>query len=577
MQIITERAKYLQLLEQVASLAKVAQSDAMSTRISALTESVRKGELLIPIVGGFSAGKSTLLNTLMGRSLLPTAIRPETALATELHYGDVEYIDAFDSQNQAHRYEISQFAEINNNAANYTHLKIYLNCSLLRDIEPAVLVDMPGFESPLDLHNKAIDYYLDKGCLYVGLISCQDGTLTESMLLQLEKIDSYGCPFHIFVSKTDLRTQSEVDEVVETIQGQLSIAFLGSDMKVGTVNNKSAQQVEALLTSIDCNALFRNKYLPSIKQVCEALSSDLKMQVDVMEQGEHETIEQAVRSMNNAINELKQKQHNLSLNLESQFNLNQLQNEVIVRVESDLKCHSDQIVTQVMAGHLDQAQASFTDVVHTAVVNALNGKLQEIDQKIFKQYQEVIGAVDLELKQNCMSSIDLSSQVAQLVKTDFDLSRILVNDLNSDSNDSDDLSTMVLKGLRFLSKALPLKNIVTGVVILLNDLLPGLISKLFNKINKDAVREKAKELLENLFVNQVLADLKPKVLTLLTQEVRNKINAVSASFAKIVEEKSASMQQIIEQRKTEPSAQQTKISELKQASAKIDSLVQNLA
>lgn len=576
MQIITERAKYLQLLEQVASLAKVAQSDAMSTRISALTESVRKGELLIPIVGGFSAGKSTLLNTLMGRSLLPTAVRPETALATELHYGDVEYIDAFDSQNQAHRYEISQFDEINNNAANYTHLKIYLNCSLLRDIEPAVLVDMPGFESPLDLHNKAIDYYLDKGCLYVGLISCQDGTLTESMLLQLEKIDSYGCPFHIFVSKTDLRTQSEVDEVVETIQGQLSIAFLGSDMEVGSVNNKSAQQVEALLNSIDCNALFRNKYLPSIKQVCEALSSDLKMQATVMEQGEQEKIEQAVRAMNSAIDELKQKQQNLSLNLESQFNLIQLQTDVVDQIEYDLKDHSNQIISLALRSDLNKAQAYFTDVVHAAVAKALNGKLQEIDQKIFEQYQEVIGAIDLKLKQSCMSSIDLSAMVAHLVKTDYDLSR-LVQKPKSDPNEANDLSKTVLETLGTLSILIaPLKNIIENIIKVLGGLLPILFVKLFTKIDEGVIREKAQTLLESIF-KSVLADLKPKVLTLLTQEVNNKINAVSASFAKVVEEKSASMQQIIEQRKTETSEQQAKISELKQASAKIDSLMQNLA
>ncbi len=189
MQVITERAKYLQVLEQLAPLAQQAQGEGMATRIHALAEGVRTGELLIPVVGGFSAGKSTLLNTLLGRELLPTAIRPETALATELHYSEVEYIEAFNEHNQAQRFELSQFEEINQNAAGYTHLKAYLNCELLRALEPAVLVDMPGFESPLDLHNRAINYYLDKGCLYLALISCQDGTVTATMMRQLDQVD----------------------------------------------------------------------------------------------------------------------------------------------------------------------------------------------------------------------------------------------------------------------------------------------------------------------------------------------------------------------------------------------------
>ena len=47
MQVITERAKYLQVLEQIAPLAQEAQGDAMVTRVNALTDSVRTGELLV--------------------------------------------------------------------------------------------------------------------------------------------------------------------------------------------------------------------------------------------------------------------------------------------------------------------------------------------------------------------------------------------------------------------------------------------------------------------------------------------------------------------------------------------------
>lgn len=113
MQVITERAKYLQVLEQIAPLAQEAQGDAMVTRVNALTDSVRTGELLVPITGGFSSGKSTLLNTLIGRQLLPTAILPETALAAELRYGDLEHIDAFNGQELVHSFELNQFEEIN--------------------------------------------------------------------------------------------------------------------------------------------------------------------------------------------------------------------------------------------------------------------------------------------------------------------------------------------------------------------------------------------------------------------------------------------------------------------------------
>ncbi|HIV56057.1 MAG TPA: dynamin family protein [Candidatus Anaerobiospirillum stercoravium] len=576
MQVIPERAKYLQVLEQLAPLAQQAQGEGMATRVHALAEGVRTGELLIPVVGGFSAGKSTLLNTLIGRDLLPTAIRPETALATELHYSEVEYIDAFNEHNQAQRFELSQFEEINQNAADYTHLKAYLNCELLRALEPAVLVDMPGFESPLDLHNRAINYYLDKGCLYLALISCQDGTVTATMMRQLEKLDGYGCPFHIFISKTDLRPEAEVKAVVEEIQGQLGVAFLGQEIKVGTVSNKAVDQVQALLGSIDCNELFRRKYHASVQQLGEALVSELSLQAAVLEEQEQEKIDQAVRAMNSAIAELKRKQDYLTLNLESQFNLGQLQNEVVSRVELELRSNEDQIITQAIAGNLEAAQATFCDVVHAAVVGALNGKLEEIDQQIFAQYQEVMGVIDQELRSSCLSSVDFSAQVSQLVRTDFDLSRVVAQE--PDGKMVTNLSTTVLQGLNFLSTlAGPLKIIVAGVLTVLQSVLPDILAKLWAKLNEDSLRAKASELMETVFIPQVLNTLRPQVQNLLTQEVRAKLTAVSKSFAQAVEEKRAAMNQIIEQSKSQAAEQQAQAQALKQGAAQIEALIQSLA
>ena len=52
-------------------------------------------ELLVPVVGAFSAGKSSLLNAIMGSSILPMDIKPETAIPTELRHDTHERIEAF--------------------------------------------------------------------------------------------------------------------------------------------------------------------------------------------------------------------------------------------------------------------------------------------------------------------------------------------------------------------------------------------------------------------------------------------------------------------------------------------------
>ena len=45
-------------------------------------------------MGSFSAGKSALINAMLQRELLEENQRPETAIASELLFGDEEYIEA---------------------------------------------------------------------------------------------------------------------------------------------------------------------------------------------------------------------------------------------------------------------------------------------------------------------------------------------------------------------------------------------------------------------------------------------------------------------------------------------------
>ena len=106
-------------------------------------------ELIVPVVGGFSAGKSTLINHFLGDEFLSTNLTPETALATELRYDAKNYIQAIKSDESFDIFELNQSNEIKENASKYKYLKLYLNNDKLKLIEPLVLVDMPGFDSPL--------------------------------------------------------------------------------------------------------------------------------------------------------------------------------------------------------------------------------------------------------------------------------------------------------------------------------------------------------------------------------------------------------------------------------------------
>ncbi|GAA7306222.1 hypothetical protein HpM042_11950 [Helicobacter pylori] len=192
------------------------------TECYTLLESIQKQQLVIPIVGNFSAGKSTLLDRFLEKSVLPTGITPETSLATELHYSANERIEAFSNNDEkAESFELNEqsFEVIKENATKYSYLKVYLNNEALKTALPLVFVDMPGFDSPISIHTHAILEYLERGVHFVILTSVEEGNLTKRMVRELKNLLEFDY--------TDL-LPSEIKEQTGLLEGDEANQFIQS-------------------------------------------------------------------------------------------------------------------------------------------------------------------------------------------------------------------------------------------------------------------------------------------------------------------------------------------------------------
>ncbi|GAA7109474.1 hypothetical protein ID0214_07760 [Helicobacter pylori] len=211
--ILRAQTNFVKFLEQVLEVLKEVEID--KTECFTLLESVQKQQLVIPVVGNFSTWKSTLLNRFLEKSVLPTAITPETSLATELHYSANERIEVFSNNDEkAESFELNEqsFEVIKENAAKYSYLKVYLNNEALKNSAPLVFVDMPGFDSPISSHTHAILEYLERGVHFVILTSVEEGSLTKRMVRELKNLLELDKGLSFILSKTNLRTPSQVEE-----------------------------------------------------------------------------------------------------------------------------------------------------------------------------------------------------------------------------------------------------------------------------------------------------------------------------------------------------------------------------
>jgi len=75
-------------LNRLAELAAEFGAEHISSTARSIAERISEGRFYVACIGQFKRGKSTLLNALIGHSVLPTAVVPVTAVPTILRHGD---------------------------------------------------------------------------------------------------------------------------------------------------------------------------------------------------------------------------------------------------------------------------------------------------------------------------------------------------------------------------------------------------------------------------------------------------------------------------------------------------------
>lgn len=290
----------LGLLDRITTLADSAGIELPENR--AFAEEMQQAELLVPIIGAFSAGKSSLINTFLGADVLPVGITPETELATELRYSQDPHILAHRADGGSDRLAVQELLSIKPRASLYTHLELHLDDLRLQALYPQVLVDMPGFGSSLESHNKAIAYYLPRGAHFIVAVSVPDGTLAESTLRQLETMQTYEAGFSILLSKANLRSVEETHAVEMAVREQLELR-LGAKPAIARDDRKQGNGLALLLPQITASELWLGRFLPRISSQLSHARTQVKTARRALDQSGAD-IARSVRQLNEALDDL---------------------------------------------------------------------------------------------------------------------------------------------------------------------------------------------------------------------------------------------------------------------------------
>ena len=184
-----------------------------------LTNELEKDSFIkVPFVGDFNAGKSSLINSMLGADILPTNILPETAVSYELYYSANEKLEVWLDDKLVETTPVSQIKSLQLTPRNL--VKLYLNNPVVKEWNDRniVVVDMPGIDSGVEAHNNAILHYVQDGTFFVLVSEVEGGTLRLSTLSFIEEIKKYGAQLAVVVSKIDKKPELEVQDVKANVE-----------------------------------------------------------------------------------------------------------------------------------------------------------------------------------------------------------------------------------------------------------------------------------------------------------------------------------------------------------------------
>lgn len=187
-----------------------------------------RDEISVAVVGRFKAGKSSFLNHLLGRSLLPVGVIPVTAVVTEVAYGPVERATVHFLDGRAEVVGVDAirgFVAEGENPENEKQVRsVTAELPTLERFHGLRFVDMPGLESALAHNTEETLRWLPNVGLALVAVSI-DTPLSRHDLELLKSLYRYTPNVSILLTKADLLDEGERAEVLSFIQEQLASAF----------------------------------------------------------------------------------------------------------------------------------------------------------------------------------------------------------------------------------------------------------------------------------------------------------------------------------------------------------------
>lgn len=258
--------------------------------------------IILPLVGEFSSGKTTLINALTDSKCLESATKPTTATIYEVHFG-AEVCRAEVINPEGARVNVSDLSTLKNDELADAQVVTLFDTSN-RVPSSTIIVDTPGLSSPDPKHRHTLVDFLPKadGILLVADINQQ---ITRSLTDFIQMIKLSQRPIYLILTKSDTKSREDVELAKAYICKNCEIPL--KQVAVVSATKDSLTDFYALLDSIqqEKKDILKRVDEQRIKNIIQFMSEYIDGLISASDSSDG-ALEDAIMDSQEELNQIKQ-------------------------------------------------------------------------------------------------------------------------------------------------------------------------------------------------------------------------------------------------------------------------------
>ena len=400
----------MESLNRVIEIAESLEQKSIAERLRAIEERAQNpsAQLILPLIGEFSAGKTSLINALTDSKVLEIASLPTTATLYQIIFGAPEN-KAIALSAEGEEVELQLDALKNDELKKYPTVTLFdTSTKVPKDI---IFVDTPGLSSPDPKHREVLTSILPRVDAILLTVDANQA-VTRSLIDFVKSMRLAEKPIYLILNKIDTKSPSELQ-----------------DLKRGI-----ARDVDLPIDSLVCASAYTNNIseLQQLLTKIQAEKTQIIAKVDALRTkelvGELRSFIAEVLRSSSSPKELKEAVRAQERELERlQNNIRQLMERVEEKLSDKIDETQSSLRTQLWSslnGILSKKGISYNQEINEEVVRVKTILLQNFTRQVATTIREVnASSRDICVQLPSAETIDLSQlgeQANAIQMEDFD-------------------------------------------------------------------------------------------------------------------------------------------------------------